>query len=107
MELRPLGARAVPARAAGPRAAAAVRRRLPDRRAQQQLLPLAEPGSVQLLAASAASWVPALGQGAQGAHPRTEAAGTRDLDRAHRRGLARTRRQAGGAARPARPFTGA
>ena len=86
----------------GSRTAAAVRRRLPDRGAEQQLLPLAEPGPVQLLAAAAASRFPALGQGAQGTHPRPEAAGTRELDRAHRRRLARARRQAGGAAGPAR-----
>ena len=101
LELRSLASRAVPAGASRPGPARPLRGRLRHRRAEQQLLPLAPAGGVPQLAGQAAGGFPAVGQGAARADPCPQAVRAGGMAAAHRGGLARAGRQAGGAAGPA------
>ena len=101
LELRPLGTRALPAGTAGAGPAGALRGALHHGGAERQLLPLAAGRFLRQLAAPASGGFPPVGQGPARPDARQEALRPRGLDGADRPLLARTRRQAGGAAGPA------
>ena len=92
VELRPLGAGTVPARAAGHGPAGLLRGRVRHGRAEQQLLPLAPARYVPLLAKKIARGVLPVGQGAARPDPRPETVRPGNLAAADRRGLARAGR---------------
>ncbi|CAA9329383.1 MAG: FIG003003: hypothetical protein, partial [uncultured Cytophagales bacterium] len=98
LELRPLARRAVPARHQALGTARLLRAAIPHRGTQQQLLPLAEPGGLQKLAATAAARVPAQRESAAGPHPRQETLRPGKVDGPPPGELAPTGRQTGRAA---------